>query len=120
MRKKHTSTWYFIDYENHPFIPYEELKEQDCITLFLGQQQKSLSVDLMKKLLHIKKTIDIEIIQVSGQSPNNVDFHLSYELGKQHEVAKYGTLFVVISKDKGFDNLINYINTQGRQCKRVV
>ncbi len=119
MRKKKLSTWYFIDYENRPFVPYEELKSNDRVILFLGHNQKSFSVDFMKKLLNLKRKVGIEIIQVSGISPNNVDFHLSYELGTQHEAADYGILFVVISKDKGFDNLISYINTQGRQCKRI-
>jgi hypothetical protein len=56
---------------------------------------------------------------VEGVSPNNADFHISFELGEHHKTAATNIAFVVVSKDKGFTNVIAYINKKGRQCKRI-
>ena len=114
MAKQNQPVWYFIDFENTNSIGNLSTKANDKVLLFLGIGQKTLSVSIVNQLLELP--CEKELIQVNGQSANNVDFHLSYYLGLYNAVAPKTAKFVVISMDKGFNNLIQTINGQIRTC----
>ena len=71
----------------------------------------------MEKLYKSGCKIDFHFIQ--GISPNNVDFHLSFYLGKYSAIAPADVLFSVYSKDKGYDNLILTIDKMERFCIKM-
>lgn len=54
---------------------------------------------------------DAEYIQIEGSGRNALDFHIAYMLGRLAADAP-GAQLHVISKDKGFDPLIKYLNAQ--------
>ena len=58
-------------------------------------------------------------MKIKGLSKNNLDFHLSYYLGRYHSIAPKDFIFTVVSKDKGFDCLIAHICSKGRKCLRL-
>jgi PIN domain len=114
MAKQNQPVWYFIDFENTNSLGIDTPKPNDKVLVFLGNQQKQLHINLVQQLIDF--SCDKELIPVSGQSANNLDFHLSYYLGLYNTTAPKTAKFVVVSKDKGFDNLIQKINGEVRSC----
>jgi hypothetical protein len=60
---------------------------------------------------------DAEYIQIDGNGSNALDFHIAYYIGRlavQHPDAH----FHVISKDTGFDPLMNHLRRQKIRCQR--
>jgi hypothetical protein len=51
----------------------------------------------------------LEWLKVNGQGKNALDFYISFYMGKYLEAKKY-TNFVIVSKDTGYDPLIDHIN----------
>ena len=50
---------------------------------------------------------------------NNLDFHLSYYLGKYDAIAEKQIAFEVISNDNGYSPLISHVKSNGRTCKQI-
>jgi len=77
-----------------------------------GANQAKVSVEVAKALQPLGS--NAEYVQISGNGPNAVDFHIAFTIGeisKSDESAR----FHIISKDSGFDPLIEYLRT-----KRIV
>ncbi len=117
MAKHNQPLWYFIDFENTNTIGNIVPKENDRIFLFIGAMQKQLNVLFVKELTDMP--CKVELIAVQGQSPNNVDFHLSCYLGLHHGTTPKNINFIVVSNDKGYNNLIAHLNSQGRNCTKI-
>ncbi|KHD05649.1 hypothetical protein PN36_02930 [Candidatus Thiomargarita nelsonii] len=106
-------TWCFIDYENLPSaLEYVISNDYARILVFLGAQQKNVNIDLSKQTT-------AEVIKIKGVGKNNLDFHLIYYLGKCQANAGNHVEFAVFSKDTGWDNLIQFIQNEGRTCHRI-
>ncbi len=105
----------YIDFENVPNVDIKEL-EDSIIYLFIGEKQKRLSTEIVKKIQPLGKSV--EWIQISGNGNNALDFHIAYYLAlKKHEK---DTEHYIVSKDTGFDPLIEYTKSLGQKVKRVV
>lgn len=61
----------------------------------------------------------IVLVQLKATQSNNLDFHLSYYLGKYDGDIPADVSFDIISNDKGFSPLIAHIKANGRACKQV-
>ena len=118
MAKHNQPLWYFIDFENTSSLGNIVPKANDKILLFLGVAQKALPVPLVQQLMDMP--CEVELISVQGQSANNVDFHLSYYLGLYQTSAPKTAKFVVVSKDKGYDHLVQRVNSEIRVCVKNV
>jgi hypothetical protein len=106
-------TWCFIDFENLPSaLEYAIEKNYARIFVFLGAQQKKINIDL-------SKLTTVEVIKIEGVGKNNLDFHLIYYLGKCQIKASNDVEFAVFSQDTGWDRLIQFIQKEGRTCKRI-
>jgi len=106
-------TWCFIDFENLPSaLEYAIGNNYVRIFVFLGSQQKKVNIDL-------SKLTTVEVIKIEGVGKNNLDFHLIYYLGKCQVNAGNHVEFAVFSKDTGWDRLIQFIQKEGRTCKRI-
>ena len=87
------------------------------IKLFLGATQCKISVELVRALQAFGP--DVEYIQIDGNGPNALDFHIAYYVGRL--VAEYpDAYFHIISKDTGFDPLIKHLKGQRVSCQRFV
>ncbi|MCZ2355787.1 MAG: hypothetical protein LC115_03680 [Bacteroidia bacterium] len=107
----------YLDYQNiHPDY-FDALKPKlHKIYLLIGSGQKLPDKVGLQLIQHSKIS---KIINVQGSSKNNLDFHLSFLLGKHHQKVSKKITFVIVSKDKGFDYLVHYLNTCGRKTIRV-
>ncbi|MGC6404857.1 PIN domain-containing protein [Bisgaard Taxon 45] len=106
----------FIDYENIHSLDNINLNEYEKIYLFLGAQQQSIT--LSEKF---NDQIIIHLITIKDVAKNNLDFHLAYFLGKFDQEVDKNIHFDVISKDKGYQGVCDYIQNQkaARQCKLI-
>ena len=84
--------------------------------IFVGQNQKSLPVELVKRLLEHQGMV--EIYESAGTGKNALDFQLAFYAGRVFE--REPEIFVhIVSRDKRFDQLVTHIRSQGRECSRV-
>src|SRR6185369_15922217 len=56
-------------------------------------------------------------VQISSHGPSALDFHIAYYIGRL-AAAHPDAYFHIISKDKGFDPLINHLKDQKIFCCR--
>ena len=103
-----------IDLENIGSMNNINIAEYGKIIIFCGAKQDKVSIN------HIptEKLSEIQIFRVKETSKDNLDFHICHQLGRLDITEKKQVEFVVVSNDKGYDNLINSINKQGRACRR--
>jgi len=73
----------------------------------VGKNQTKIPIDLVLQTQQLGKSL--EWLKVSGQGKNALDFHIAFYLGKYVEANKYGH-YVIVSKDTGYDALIEHIN----------
>jgi hypothetical protein len=55
---------------------------------------------------------------MQGSGKNALDFHIAYYLGKYAETDPRG-VFRIVSKDKGFDPLVEHMRAAGIDCARA-
>ncbi len=108
-----------IDYEN---VQPDSLglldREEFRIRLFIGANQASLKRNVaiaMQKLGPAKA----EYVEISGNGPNALDFHIAYYIGCLSAMDK-DAFFHIISKDTGFDPLIAHLKSRKVSCQRSV
>lgn len=107
--------WAFIDYENIGCLSKVELSAYNKVILFLGAKQPKIDLGDKKH----DSPIDLVLVQLKATQSNNLDFHLSYYLGKYDSEAPKNVSFEIISNDNGFSPLIAHIKVNGRSCKQV-
>ncbi len=105
----------FIDYENINSLDYLNLTQYEKIFLFIGANQTSIR-------LAEKYTVplNIVIITVDKIANNNLDFHIAYYLGKCDHSADKVIQFDIISNDKGYLGICDYIHKlTTRHCQLI-
>jgi len=97
----------FVDYENIHEVELDLIAEQPVtVILVLGERHKKLPVDLVKKLL--KYPTQVRLVEAGRSGKNALDFVLSYLIGVQTMTDRTGH-FHILSRDKGFDALIEHL-----------
>jgi hypothetical protein len=106
-----------VDYENiKPVIDIEQMPKRTCFYI-LGNKNSTINFEMLRQTqLYPERIIWVE---TEGVGRNNLDFHLAYFMGKFHEQYKRDVKLVILSKDKGYDNLIRFVVGEGRDCSRV-
>jgi len=107
--------WAFIDYENIGCLGKVDLSTYEKVVVFIGAKQPKLDFGSKK----YEAPINLVLVQIKATQPNNLDFHLSFYLGKYDNEAPSTVSFEVISNDNGFSPLISHIRSNGRSCKQV-
>lgn len=105
-----------VDYENVPRIDLSDLNESYRAIVFVGATQQPPRAARNKATAHRFKRVTFQRILGSGK--NALDFHIAFELGRIYETSR-DTICVVVSRDKGFDPLLAYLNSGGLQSYRV-
>jgi len=109
--------YFLIDFENvQKLVGLEDLiKENGFLKIFLGKNQTKLPIELVKSIQKLGDKVDL--ITISGNGPNALDFHIAYFIGvimtKDNSSVCY-----IISKDKGFDPLIEKLSADKKICMR--
>jgi hypothetical protein len=109
---------------NHVLVDCENVHEVDpsligakavSFTLLLGAKQTKLNAVLVEKLL--EHAAAVELIRLSSGGKNALDFALSYYLGRK-VLADPTAYFHVITKDKGYDPLIEHLRSRHINARR--
>lgn len=107
--------WAFIDYENIGCLSKLDLSIYEKVIVFVGAKQPKIDFGDKK----YESPINLVLIQIKATQANNLDFHLSYYLGKYTQEAPANVSFEVITNDNGFTPLIAHIKGNGRSCKQI-
>lgn len=105
-----------IDYENVKDSGLDQLPPHDRAMLFVGRGQKP-------KLAFIQKRLDaatrLDLVQVSEQGRNNLDFYIAHYLGVEI-AANPAATFIVFSNDTDLDPLLKHLSGLRRiDCRRM-
>jgi hypothetical protein len=112
---KTASRHLLVDFENVNKIDGAVSSGEFQIKIFLGEQCK-LKADFLNKIL--KTGHRIELIRISGNGPNALDFHIAFYLGILSDRHR-GDAFFILSRDSGFDPLVRHLSSQGVLCRRI-
>jgi hypothetical protein len=107
----------YIDYENVQDFNVNVIEKSMKVIIIVGQDQVKMPFDLIKKTQPYGEAV--EWIQVDGKGRNALDFFIAYFLGRDVSQGK-GKIFIIYSKDTGYDPLINSLRTRGIKVKRIV
>jgi hypothetical protein len=107
--------WGFVDYENTGTLEGIDIAQYDRFLIFCGPKNNKIKIGFLPST----EFTTIELIGVKTSGSNNLDFHLSFYLGRLHEKASKDIEFHVISNDAGFNGVANHIKNIGRECKLV-
>jgi PIN domain len=107
--------WAFVDYENVGSLEGIKLENYQRIFVFFGPKNTKLKFGMLPTI----GSLQLEIIGVPSISDNNVDFHLSFYLGIWHTQVEENIAFHIVSRDQGFNGLIQHVKGLGRECKRI-
>lgn len=110
------NNYVLIDFENVQPKNLELLtKHPFKVFVFVGASQTKVPFDLADSMQLLGN--NAKYIKIAGNGQNALDFHIAYYLG---ELASKdpGSSFHVISKDKGFDPLIRYLNSRNVSVQR--
>ncbi len=107
--------WAFVDYENTGSLEGMKYDSYERILVFCGPKNSKINIGKAA----LSDFLSIEIIKINTSSNNNLDFHIAYYLGMFADVADKDTEFHIITRDNGFNGLINHIKKTGRNCKKL-
>lgn len=109
-----------IDYEN---VQPQEMaaleREHFSIIVFVGANQAKVSFEVASVLQRMGG--QASYVKISGNGSNALDFHIAYYIG-QIAAKEPDAYFHIISKDTGFDPLIQHLKSQkifSGRCKSV-
>ncbi|HEU4709215.1 MAG TPA: PIN domain-containing protein [Methylophilaceae bacterium] len=105
-----------VDFENVQQLDLSGLHDNLAVKVFIGAHQSKLPTDLVKAAQLLGPRL--EWVQIEGNGTNALDFHIAMQLGRILETAK-STECWVLSKDKGFDPLLKYMEKLGLKCHRI-
>jgi hypothetical protein len=109
---------------NHVFVDFENVHQVDLtligakavsFTLMVGAKQMKLASDLVENLMEHSASVRLVKLKSSGQ--NALDFALAYYLGRA-VLADPTAYFHLISKDGGFDSLIEHLRDRHVHVQR--
>jgi len=111
-----SETFLLVDHENVREVVLSRLPTGWQVKIFVGRSQNSIPFTLASEAQRLGERL--ERIKIEGDGRNNLDFHLAYHFGalvKEHP----GAGFVILSRDKGFDALLQHAAHRGVQCRRI-
>ena len=111
------TNYVLIDFESVQTRSLEQLTHNHFkIIVFVGASQAKLPCELAMSLQRLGSRA--EYIKMSGHGSNALDFHIAYYIGRlaAEEPSAY---FHIISKDTGFDPLIQHLRSKKILAGRV-
>lgn len=109
-------SYIFIDYENVQPDSIAGLEKGNFyILLFLGSTQTKISTSLARTLQPLGARV--EYVITSGGGKNALDFHIACYLGERAAIEP-DACFHIVSKDTGFDPLIQHLKDRNILASR--
>jgi len=79
------------------------------VLLFVGSSQSKVSVDMAAALQPLGTRV--EYVRITGNGRNALDFHIAFHIGRL-SAEDAGAFFHIISKDTGFDPLVQHLKAR--------
>lgn len=105
-----------VDFENVQQLNLSKLDSAFNIAIYVGASQKSVPIELVTTDQGLGSRV--EWFRVEGNGSNALDFYIAFHIGRILEKSPE-TECTVLSKDKGFDPLIKYLNKNKFKCRRI-
>jgi hypothetical protein len=106
-----------VDFENVQKLDLSQVPGDAHVRIFFGASQKSLPLEVHRAVKALgSRCVEIDI---HGNGRNALDFHIAFYLG-EYLTHKPTAELVILSKDKGFDPLVNHLQEQRRAKVRRV
>lgn len=110
------NNYVLIDYENVQPKNLDLLESHPFkVLVFVGQSQARIPFDLADSMQLLGK--DARYVRISGNGQNALDFHIAYYIGEL-AAGESDAFFHIISKDKGFDPLIDHLKERKIRVRR--
>lgn len=110
------TNYVLIDYESVQPSQLELLNRDGFAAyVFVGKAQTRLSYETVSAIQDLGERA--KYIKISGAGPNSLDFHIAFYIG-QISATDQEAFFHIISKDKGFDPLIEHLRERKIFCVR--
>ena len=108
----------FIDYESLKKIKFKKLEKVcDKIFVLVDSSEQTIPLSLAINMQRIGKGVKwISVHKPKGQDSN---YHICLLLGMIHKKVNKDIEFAIVSNEKRFDPIVNFINGLGRSCLRV-
>ena len=109
---------------NYIFVDFENVQEKDWeriagkpvkVVLVLDVQQKSLPVQLVRKLLKVGS--QVQLVEAKRAGRNALDMVLAHYVGAIRVKDPEG-YFHIVSKDAGYDSLVGHLQDEGTFARR--
>lgn len=107
----------FIDYENVQPETLDALDRENVrIVVFLGVKQTRIPVEIVLLLQGMGERA--QYVQITGNGPDALDFHIAFYTGLM-AAQEPDAYFHIVSKDTGFDPLIQHLKEKKLRVNRV-
>ncbi len=120
MHEQQQKRLYLVDYENvsdSGLVGVDTLTENDTVIIFYGSLVKSVAYDSLIAITSSKA--NIEHMKAEKTAKNYLDFQLTTYLGYKLGKSFYDQIFI-ISKDAGFDAVVDFWNTKNYTITRQI
>jgi PIN domain len=105
-----------VDFENVQQVDLSRLDSTYQVIIFVGASQKNIPIELVTNAQKLGPRVDWQ--KVEGNGSNALDFCIAMHLGRILEKSP-NLECTVLSKDKGFEPLLRYLNKVGLKCVRL-
>ncbi len=105
-----------VDFENVQQVELAKLDNSYRVIIFVGADQKSVPFDLVTRAQQLGSRVEWQ--KITGNGSNALDFFIAFQLGRAFDTLPRPEC-VVLSRDKGFDPLIRFLNVNGMRCRRI-
>jgi hypothetical protein len=105
-----------VDFENVQQVELARLDDSYRVTIFVGADQKSVPFDLVTRAQQLGSRVEWQ--KITGNGSNALDFFIAFHLGRVFDRTPRPEC-VVLSKDKGFEPLLKFLNANGMVCRRI-
>lgn len=112
---------------NYVFIDYENVKAEGLdlldpdrfhVVIFCGEHQKSLPITVTQAQ---NNGLRVEPVTIEGRTREALDLHLAFYLGRLISTVDSSQQYYlhIVSKDKGFDPLVQHLISRGYMAARA-
>ncbi|MCR5355614.1 MAG: hypothetical protein K6E43_08505 [Lachnospiraceae bacterium] len=118
VEEKRNNRLYLVDYENVSdagLVGVNQLSANDLVIIFYGSKVKSIAYESLMGIT--ASAANIEHMKAEKTAKNYLDFQLTTYLGYKLGQNSYSEIYV-ISKDSGFDAVVDFWNNKGQAIKR--
>ena len=105
-----------VDFENVQQVELAGLDDSYRVIIFVGADQKSVPFDLVTKAQKLGGRVEWQ--KITGNGSNALDFFIAFQLGRVFDTTTRPEC-IVLSKDKGFEPLLKFLNANGMSCRRI-